>query len=178
MEETGLTVDMLNNLYRRLRPVLCGPRITASGPKMRTIARTWTLMTRLYIVLRWLRTMDPYRRASAATVSREIWDTIPKLYTALRNDISLPTAAEVAALPKRFTATGAIDCTTRNRVHPCSSEYYRGDKHAHFMTAQLVCSLQGSMWDMQLGPGHNNDQGMLNITGIERTILPRDARPR
>lgn len=179
LEDTGLTVDLFQALYQRMLPALTAPRVTANGPKKRYIARTWAPMTRLYIVLRWLRTMDSYRRiakdmgGSAATVSREIWDTIPKLYVVLRNDIHLPTQQQVAGMPLVFTASGAIDCTThlRNRVHPWSTEYYRGDKHAHFITAQLICSLEGKMWDVALGPGHNNDQNMLHITEAEQTIL-------
>jgi hypothetical protein len=179
LEDTGLSAELFTNLYHRMLPVLTAPRITADGPKKRFIARTWTPMSRLYMVVRWLRHMETYRRiarmmgGSAATVSREIWDLIPKLYVELRNDIRLPTAEQVADLPTFLTASGAIDCTShvRNRVHPWSTEYYRGDKHAHFITAQLVCALRGTLWDVALGPGHNNDQGMMHLTGMERTIL-------
>ena len=179
LEDTGLSAELFTNLYHRMLPVLTAPRITADGPKKRFIARTWTPMSRLYMVVRWLRHMETYRQiarimgGSAATVSREIWDLIPKLYVELRNDIRLPTAEQVADLPTFLTASGAIDCTShvRNRVHPWSTEYYRGDKHAHFITAQLVCALRGTLWDVALGPGHNNDQGMMHITGMERTIL-------
>jgi len=183
LADTGLTVDLFTQLYNRILPRLTAPRVTADGSKRRYIARTWTPMSRLYLVLRWLRHLESYRRiahdmgGTAATVSRELWDTIPKLYVLLRNDIRLPTAQHVAGLPVFLTATGAIDCTShlRNRVHPWSTEHYRGDKHAHFITAQLTCALSGSMWDVALGPGHNNDQAMLHITGIERTIIDQLA---
>lgn len=37
---------------------------------------------------------------------------------------------------------GAIDCTShyRQRVHPGQSFFYRGDKRAHFITAQVYFS--------------------------------------
>jgi hypothetical protein len=49
----------------------------------------------------------------------------------------------------------AIDCAPhyRNRVHPFNCEYYRGDHRAHFLTAQLVCSLHGELWDLKIGNG-------------------------
>jgi len=69
------------------------------------------------MVVRWLRHMETYRQiartmgGSAATVSREIWDLIPKLYVELRNDIRLPTAEQVVDLP-----------TFLNRLHIARAE--------------------------------------------------------
>jgi len=51
-------------------------------------------------------------------------------------------------------------------VHPGQRMYYRGDKHSHFVTSQLICSLQGIMLNVCFGLGHNNDQGMFNISGM------------
>jgi hypothetical protein len=121
LEDTGLTVDLFSALYNRVLPALTSPRVTAYGRKKRYIKRWWTPMTRLYMVLRWLRTMDSYRRIAAdlggwaVTVSREIWDTIPKLYTILRDGIRLPTARD----SKRLHASGAIDCT-HSSTQPCA----------------------------------------------------------
>jgi len=184
LADTGLSPQQFEALYLRMLARLAGPRITADGPKRRVIARTWTPMTRLYIVLRWLRHLESYRRlakafgGTAATICRDIWDVIPKLYIELRDMLQLPTAQEMAALPRRFDVTGAIDCTAhlRNRVHPWSTEYYRGDLHEHFITAQLMCALTGRMWDVQLAPGHNNDQGMFNNTNVEASMAARNAR--
>lgn len=184
MDDTGLSPDEFDELYQRMLPRLTAPRVTASGPKRRAIARTWSPCTRLFIVLRWIRHQESYRRlanvfgGSAATISREIWDTIPKLYVELKDTLQLPTAAEMAALPSRYGAKGAIDCTAhiRNRVHPWSTEYYRGDLHEHFIAAQLMCRLDGKMWDVQLAPGHNNDQGLFNVTGVEATLEALNAR--
>lgn len=183
-DDTGLTPALFETLYLRMLPRLAGPRITADGPKKRVIARTWTPMTRLFIVLRWLRHQESYRRlahafgGTAATISREIWDVIPKLYVEFKDTLQLPTAEEMANLPHRFRAAGAIDCTAhlRNRVHPWSTEYYRGDLHEHFIAAQLMCALNGKPWDVQLAPGHNNDQGLFNTTGVEEMLETRDER--
>lgn len=183
LDDTGLTPAQFEWLYLRILPRIAGPRITADGPKRRVIARTWTPMTRLFIVLRWIRHLESYRRlaqafgGTAATICRDIWDVIPKLYIELKDMLQLPTAQEMAALPRRFDAAGAIDCTAhlRNRVHPWSTEYYRGDLHEHFIAAQLMCGLDGTMWDVQLAPGHNNDQGLFNTTGVEATMVARNT---
>ena len=171
LDETGLSADQFDHLYRRMLQQLLGPRITADGPKRRTIAHTWAPMTRLLLVLRWLRHLESYRRlakvfgGSAATVCREIWDVIPKLYIELQNELQLPSAQEVAELPHFSGASGVIDCTAhlRNRVHPWSTEYYRGDLHEHFITAQQICALSGNPLQNQ-APGHH--QRMLSYTVV------------
>ncbi len=45
--------------------------------------------------------------------------------------------------------------------------YYRGDKHAHFLTAQVVVSLRGLIYFVVFAYGHNNDQGVFNHTWAE-----------
>lgn len=64
----------------------------------------------------------------------------------------------------------AIDCTAhyRNRVHPGQHLWYRGDKRAHFMSAQVVITLTGEIISVHFVAGHNNDQGVFNITLKER----------
>jgi hypothetical protein len=59
-----------------------------------------------------------------------------------------------------------MDCTShfRNRVHPGQHLYYRGDKHAHFLTAQVTVSLSGTLYDVRIALGHNNDKGVFNLT--------------
>jgi len=60
----------------------------------------------------------------------------------------------------------AIDCTShfRRRVHPGQRLFYRGDKHAHFLTAQVTLSLTGILYDVQIALGHNNDKGLFNLS--------------
>jgi len=62
--------------------------------------------------------------------------------------------------------SGAIDgtCHFRNRIHPRSGDLYRGDKHAHFVGAQVVCGLDGKYFRVILTLGHNNDSGALKLT--------------
>ena len=46
----------------------------------------------------------------------------------------------------------------RDRVHPGHSKYYRGDKHFHFITSQVIVSVSGFYAHLALANGHNNDQ--------------------
>jgi hypothetical protein len=36
-----------------------------------------------------------------------------------------------------------VDCTTHlcHRVHPCQGDWYHSNKHAHFITAQVIALL-------------------------------------
>jgi len=106
---------------------------------------------------------------SAASVTREIWDLVPRLYVRLLSAIRFP---DEPPEPVFAGASAAIDCTChlRHRVHPWSSEWYRGDVHEHFVAAQLLCSLSGEMYDVQLGLGHNNDRRMYGATNMEERL--------
>ena len=59
-----------------------------------------------------------------------------------------------------------IDCTShvRDRVHPGQELYYRGDKHCHFLTAQVLTNVVGIILCVVIALGHNNDQGVWNKT--------------
>jgi len=71
---------------------------------------------------------------------------------------------------------GAIDCSShpRSRVHPEQYYWYRADKGYHFMTSQLVVSLDGQILDVALGKGHNNDQGMYKLTKMNEFLTLQD----
>jgi len=58
-----------------------------------------------------------------------------------------------------------IDCTSHfhRRVHPGQALYYRGDKHAHFLTAEVVTSSEGFPYHVTIGLVHINDKGMFNL---------------
>ncbi len=47
---------------------------------------------------------------------------------------------------------------------------YRGDKKRFFITAQVVVSLRGIIYNVTLGLGHNNDQGMFDSTGVREVL--------
>jgi hypothetical protein len=68
-----------------------------------------------------------------------------------------------------------MTCTShyRNRVHPRQGDYYRGDKHAHFLNAQVVVDLDGTILHVALGLGHNNDKGMFILTGMKEYVTAK-----
>ena len=85
------------------------------------------------------------------------------------NEIHFPTEW----IPHSFEeVSGAIDCSAhyRNRIHPGQALLYRGDKHAHFLSAQVVTSLQGVIYSVHIGLGHNNDKGMLLLSNMKEYL--------
>ena len=50
----------------------------------------------------------------------------------------------------------------------------RADKHGFFISAQVICSLEGIIYHVALGLGHNNDKGMLILTGMKDFLVDND----
>lgn len=107
----------------------------------------------LLLLLEFLRHYPSYYQltrlygVSKTEISRQINNNLPILMNILSknfNKIQLPENYKVVFISKNnelVRVVGAVDCTShyRNRVHPGQADYYRGDKHAHFVTDQ-VCS--------------------------------------
>jgi hypothetical protein len=62
---------------------------------------------------------------------------------------------------ENYLVAGAIDgtCHYRERIHPRQADFYRGDKHRHFLLASVVTVMCGLFTHIDLVQGHNNDQG-------------------
>lgn len=171
---TGLTMAEFLYVYGIAKEALR----SAHNHGGRKIKRYFNKKTELLIALYWTRKYPPVVDladkfgCSQATISRLLTFVMPRLHAALLPEICWPNRQPPAFL---FNAHGAIDCTThlRWRVHPWQSDFYRGDKHAHFLTAQLAVSLAGRPWDLQLGLGHNNDQAMFGITDMDYKLAQR-----
>ena len=88
---------------------------------------------------------------------------LPILCCFLRRNTRIKWTPQDETLPSWLGATGVIDCKShfRNRVHPGHSWWYRGDKHATFVSCQMVCSLDGRrILSVDFVRGHVNDQGL------------------
>jgi len=122
------------------------------------------------MVLHWMRENLKFKLireiygVSDSFISRTIHHVMPILAAAM----------QFISWPKQFVPlwngiSGAIDCTShfRWRVHPRQADWYRGDKHGFFINAQVCVSLSGRLWNVTLGLGHNNDQGMLILTEMK-----------
>jgi hypothetical protein len=94
------------------------------------------------------------------------------------DSIQSPKIGEVPALGC-FLTCGCIDCCThpRNRVHPGEDQYYRTDKKIHFLTSQIVTDHTGKIIRLVVGKGHNNDQGMLNMSRMVEWLEERQLAP-
>lgn len=123
------------------------------------------------MVLQWLREYPKLKvladlySVSTAQVSREINHIIPLLFCHL-DVITWPKNWNSIMVDHRYIS-GAIDATVhlRTRVHPRSTDWYRGDKHAYFMLAQVVSTLDGSIVHVCFSMGHNNDQRLFLLSG-------------
>ncbi|PRP84941.1 hypothetical protein PROFUN_07595, partial [Planoprotostelium fungivorum] len=109
---------------------------------------------------------------SKAFVSRDVHHLLPILYCKLQH-IRWPAIESDWVRASDFENTvAAIDCSThyRNRVHPRQADYYRFDKKGFSITAQLICGLDGKIWRVDFGNGHNNDSGMVELTGLKDVL--------
>ena len=171
-KETGLFYEQFEELLTAVGPSLKLP-CAVSSPR-RIVSASLAPATRLLLLLCYFREAGTFRRlvnifhVSKAFISRDIAHILPKLHCVL-DSIRWPDQW----IPSHFKATSAaIDCTPhfRRRVHPQQGDWYRGDKHGHFMNAQVVCSLRGEIYNVQLLQGHNNDQGCFNITKVKQLL--------
>jgi len=135
-----------------------------------------TPASRLFMALVWLRrgckfqTLAEDFNVSRSTVSRELRHIMPILFCNIKH-IKWPECFD--SLEHAFEhVVGAIDCSShfRWRVHPGQVDYYRGDKHAHFLSAEVVCSLDGNIWQVILALGHNNDRGVFKERGTKEFV--------
>lgn len=51
-----------------------------------------------------------------------------------------------------------------------------GDYKDYFITAQIVVSLDGIIWSVHLGKGHNNDQGMFHLSGVANWLAEQKIK--
>jgi len=126
--------------------------------------------TSLLLALTFLRHRPHYQilgqifGVSNSTVQQELIQVLPLLASSL-NSIRwllgwdpLPIGIEGSQF--------VVDATAhyRNCVHPGQRHWYRGDKKCHFMAVQIVVALNGTILSVHFLKGHNNDQGVFNIT--------------
>lgn len=174
--ETGLFLEQFELLHGMLVDKLRNPRRGGPGRETPTLMDS---RSRLVLALNWLREGGPYRRLQRAFgltrsfVSRELHHVIPLLYETL-DELHLPAIWHQHPFEH---VSGAIDCTShfRNRVHPKQADYYRRDKHGFFLAAQVICSLDGVIYDVQFVLGHNNDQGAFHLTKTQQLLRQHDV---
>lgn len=142
--------------------------------------------TRIFSLLNWLRngaSVNYFHRfqISPSTLSKDKRELIPLLFSEYSISLQLLLIFFVGRLriiqyfqlsrfhiDRCFTGvekyyTASIDCTNFNRyrVHPGQAQYYRGDKHAHFILGQFTVDQSGLILDVSLFKGHNNDLGFV-----------------
>ena len=171
-DETGIFVADFKEIFLALPQDTFDCAITSIfGVERRKKNTTFLKPTiQLLMVLAWLRRYPYFAQlarvffVSKTTTWRIVTFLLPRVLLALQSDkekrIQFPTKFKHY---KFENVVGAIDCSShfRDRVHPYQGDYYRSDKHGHFLTSQVICDLDGSrIFSVHLGLGHNNDRGM------------------
>lgn len=175
-EFCGVWPDVFLAVFDRIKDHITAPR-ERIGVVGRRIATVLGPTMRLASVLHVLREGGRYKSianhrnimVSASTLWRDVHHIVPILACSL-DYIRMP-ADPVAAMFEQ--ARMAIDCTAHqhDRVHPGQHILYRGDKGFHFIGAQIVVSLTGEIFRLELFLGHNNDKGAASLTGIKQFLL-------
>lgn len=156
--ETGVFEDNFEKIYQQLRP-----RMNFSRANTGIVSKT-SLRPRIHLlmVLHWLREHPKFRQLgqkfglSAASARKDVLFLLPLLQEELHGEIAWPDS-----LPLGWEGTsGAIDGTAhpRSRVHPRQADWYRRDK-GFCMLGQVICCIDGRLYQVDLLTGHNNDSG-------------------
>lgn len=143
--------------------------------------KSMSLEKRLYIVLYWLRKYPSYTTlgdlfgTSGPTLSRVINHLLPHLVSCL-DFIKIPDST--SHLPHYAGAVAAIDCSAhpRLRPHPLQSRFYNGAKQFHCLYVQVLCGLNGHIYDVYIGEGKNNDRGMLTVSGVNAKMREKNMK--
>jgi hypothetical protein len=155
----GLFKSQFNRIFRKLKSTITFTTKRALLPEVG-----------FALTLQFLREHPKYTQLvteygiSKATVYRTIRYYLPRIYYVL-DEINWP---EKPITNPFESICGAIDCSPhfRNRTHPGSLFYYRGDYRDYFFTVQAICGLDGELYQVDIGFGHNNDSGMLHLTNM------------
>mmetsp|Transcript_1672 Transcript_1672/g.2186 ORF Transcript_1672/g.2186 Transcript_1672/m.2186 type:complete len:296 (+) Transcript_1672:319-1206(+) len=167
-DRTGLFEDDFENLYQRTTVQLSSCR-TGALVKRRILAPRSLLLFGLHFLRENLKmkVLGEIYGISSSTAKRELHFILPILYCRIPRSICWPQPNGFVE-NELHNIAGAVDATPhfRNRVHPGSLEYYRGDLKDYFISAQLVVSLTGQIWSVIFRTGHHNDQSLFNDSGI------------
>ena len=182
-DATGLDGDEFNELMARIGDRVAAPRRREGRQGVRTTAAGLLTEDRLFLALTFLRNNSFYHelareyQVSRAFISRDIRHIIPTICAALHNEIAFP--ANAPPLDLIMNVHGMIDCTVhwRQEVSPdgVGQDYslFRTDIGMPNIGALVVTSLEGVPWHVTFFSGHNNDQGVYNITGMDRELQQR-----
>jgi len=163
---------MLVGIFKSIHSKLTQPRALTKRTCSTVLSPRARLLLTIHILCYYpkYKTIAAQFHVSRATISREFKHGLVLLYCNLRE-----IQWQEKWIPSPFEGVvGVVDCGAhfRFRVHPKQANYYRRDKNGFFLTAQVVCSPQGVIYNVTLGLGHNNDQGMFNF-GLQEFIETR-----
>jgi len=168
----GVTEEEFNWMFSKISPILKKARKVGKKARNKCISNE----SRLKLALYWMKNASKFRElalifgVSKSFISRDLRVVLLALFSSL-DEIKMPDAP--VTLFKLLGAIGSIDCThyTRNRQNPGQNLLWRFDLKCHSLTVQLVASNEGIPIRVDIGPGHNNDSEMLNLTGLSQWLI-------
>jgi hypothetical protein len=173
--ETGVMEDEFEWIYKQLESRLVFSRYNQNRKaKHKLVPRL-----RMIMILNYLREHPKFRllaqkfQISPALAHRDIRYLLPKLYVVLQGQIKWPQELQIGW----EGVSGAIDCTNhpRTRVHPWQANFFRRDK-GFMILGQVVCGLEGQIYQVDLLSGHNNDAGALIITNMKEFLVTHQIK--
>jgi len=170
-ENFGVTDEEFNWLFSKINPILKKARKVGKRARNKCISNE----SRLKLALYWMKNACKFRElafifgVTKSFVSRDLRVVLLALFITL-DEIKMPDTP--VNLFTVLGAFGSIDCThhIRNRQNPGQNLLWRFDLKCHSLTVQLVASHEGIPMRVDIGLGHNNDAGMLNLTGLSQWI--------
>lgn len=132
--------------------------------------------SRLKIALYWLKNGCTFKElelpfgVTVSFISRDLRTVLTALFVTL-DEIEMP--GDTSFLFRVLGTLGSIDCThhIRQRENPGENLLWRFDLQCHSLTVQLVVTHEGIPLRVDVGLGHNNDAGMLNLSGLSRWLV-------
>jgi len=172
-ENYGFTREEFDFLYSKIRYLLTLGRNPSKQGRKKCISNE----SRLQMALYWIKNATMFRALAGmfgltkTFVSRDLKLVLTALFVTL-DEIKWPDFNHDFIF-KVLGAFGSLDCThhLRNRQNPGQNLLWRWDLKVHSLTVQLVISHEGIPLRLDIGLGHNNDSGMINLTGLSQWLL-------
>lgn len=176
-ERTGMFEGKFEELFAKLRSSIILPR---SGRRQRIVSTVLEPRMRLLLALHAMKenlnmkTLSQLYHVDCSVVNRDLHHLIPKIYVEL-HEIEWPLTWQRHPFEE---LVGLIDCGSHfcYRVHPQQADLYQADKHGFFLTAQVVCGVNGIIYNIQLALGHNNDKGVFILTKMSDFLEEHQIR--
>ena len=196
-EMTGFTPEAFEELVDQIQDDMIRPRnvrgkfTPEENAQRRPRACGLSPRNRVLLVMVWIRqyltvmSLAELFGVDKMTVSDDIHHIVPILRKHLHDQIKWPSEEEMETMmgswPEFPNAFGAVDATIHPVWKPLVGQafFYRGDKHCHFMLAQVTVDVTGRIIDTSCGyRGGTNDSAAFGMSRLGQGQLPLPPQAR